>query len=90
MFEVRPEKVSGGKFETSLDKLVSALLAVAEDLVLEEELSGESCLPGPPQVGSSPLAAGPATPLVARSKTPQQGARRPKKEESKGGSGRNV
>ena len=67
MHEVSAKRARRDDLETSLSKLVSAFLAVAEDLAAEEiDRAGED--------KQQRVAVSPATPLVARSKTPQQGA----------------
>ena len=66
MHEVSAKRTRRDDLETSLSKLVSAFLAVAEDVVAEEADQAQ-------EEQQQWVAAGPATPLVARSKTPQQG-----------------
>lgn len=66
MHEVFAKRVRGNDLETSLSKLVSAFLAVAEDVAVEGDRAKEDV---PQRVAASP-----ATTFVARSKTPQQGA----------------
>lgn len=65
MAHVTGDKARRDDFETSLSKLVSAFLAVAEDVIAEDsERAGKS---------SQGVAVASAMPLVARSKTPKQG-----------------
>ena len=67
MHEVFAKQKRRDDLETSMSKLVSAFLAVAEDLAAEEcDRVREDA--------QQRVAVSPATPLVARSKTPQQGA----------------
>lgn len=67
MHEVSAKRVRRDDLETSFSKLVSAFFAVAEDLVAEKSDRAE-------KDKRQRVAVGPATPLVARSKTPEQGA----------------
>jgi hypothetical protein len=60
---VSARRVSSDDLEASLSKLVSAFLAVAEDLAAEEQ-SG----------GGLGVALPPATPVAANCKTPKQGS----------------
>jgi hypothetical protein len=64
--EVFAKHVRRDDLEISMSKLVSAFLAVAEDLVSEESYQAE-------KDKRQRVVAGPALPLVARSKTPEQG-----------------
>lgn len=73
MYKVFPQHVDEKKAAAGLEKLVSAFLAVAEDIAAQERLSGESRSPDTPQVGGSALATGPSEGIVARSKGPEQG-----------------
>lgn len=67
MSEVSAKGARRDDLETSMSKLVSALLAVAEESLADE-------MPQIKKDKPQGLAAGPAMPLVARSKTPQPGA----------------
>jgi hypothetical protein len=67
MQEIPATRARRDDLETSMSKLVSAFLAVAEDLASEEAYQAK-------EDRHQRVAAGPATSLVARSKTPEQGA----------------
>jgi hypothetical protein len=67
MSEVSAHRARRDDLETSMSKLVSALLAVAEESLAEDTLQTQKDKP-------QGVAVGPAVPLVARSKTPEPGA----------------